>query len=295
MDLNVFDGIELEKSNKTVEPVETAESTQIKDAVTNNDPIPKDPIKISRDKFRILSGCIGLMPGLACTDCDIKNGFVRQPDNYGNSIIELDLTSILNERSLSISNVKDKYAAMKALEVDDSVDWSKEDLLLVEFDKGYQILDKESVITFKKPVASLMGNSFITTEQLNSKADTNDKNMIFTLQIKPHMIKRIADMCESMGTDIITVEMKDSKGTIYVRNKNNTDEMQAKVITNFDLDKKVPISNFSFSSLPFRVNFTTELTLKLFKQTKNCLVFFEQKLFNSITFRIYTLVRVINS
>jgi len=119
--------------------------------------------------------------------------------------------------------------------------------------------------------------------------------MIFNLNIKPHMIKRVKSMCDSMGTDMITIEMKDTKADLCVNNKNNTDESTSKIIRDFDLDKKVPASNLSFTSTPFGVNPNVEMTMKLFKQSKDFGLCFEQKLFNTISFRLYTLVRVKNS
>jgi len=291
MDLNDVETVEQDKVTSASINLEK----EVKNVSVSNEPIPEGPLKINRDKFKILAECIGLMPTLACTDCNIKNGFIRQPDNYGNAIIELDLTSILDSRSLSISNAKEKYSIMKALDIDDSVEWSKEDILLTEFDKGYKIMDKISTVSFKKPVETLMENIFISKDQLDSKADTNEKNIIFTLVVNPMMIKRIKSMCDSMGTDIITIEMKDKKASLFVHNKNNTDEMSAKVIADFDLLESVPEANFSFSSLPFRVSTSTDLLIKLYKQPKNCLIFFEQKIFETINFRIYMLTRISGS
>jgi hypothetical protein len=292
MDLNIVSASEVEQPKADIDI-----SKEVKNVVTpsTNTPVPKEPFKIKRAEFRNLTECIGLMEKLSCMDCDIREGFVRQADNFGNWVVEMDLNTILNNRSFSISVAKEKYAMMKALDIDDSLDWSVEDLVLKELAKSYQISDRQSTITFKKPVDSLMGNTFITKKQMDSKSNLSDNNLVFSLTIEPYMSKRIKTMCDSLGTDIVNVEMKDKKASLFIRNKNNTDEMVAKVICDFELNKTMPQSNFFFTCLPFKTGATSDISFKLFTQEKHCLTVFEQQIFSSIPLKLFYLVKVSNS
>ena len=181
MDLNAIDGITIDNDEESKGDATALEVIQ---PVEGDKPNTKTdgPLSINRDKFRILTECIGLMQFLPCNDCDIKQGMIRQQDNYRNTIIELDLTDILGTKTLAISNAKEKYSVMKALDVDDSVDWANEDLTLNEIDKFYEIIDKESTVRFRKPVDELMGNSFISKDALNTRVDTSEERLIFNIE-----------------------------------------------------------------------------------------------------------------
>jgi len=288
MDLSSIDGITLDSTNGNEDALEVVETNQ--SSTTNKQVV--GPVAITRDNFRTFTECIGMMPWLPCNDCDIRQGIVRQQDNYRNTIVELDLTNIIDKKSLAISNAKEKHSVMRALDVDDSVDWANEDLTLNEDDKFYEIIDKESTVRFRKPAGDLMSNSFIDEDALASKVDESEDKMIFSVDIKPFMVKRVKGICESMGTDFITVSLKDEKGSISVKARNTSEELNANVMSEFDLDKKVPECEFTIGALPFKINSGAELNFKFYKQKRDFLMVFEQMLFGSIKFRILGLVRV---
>lgn len=292
MDLNAIDGIIIDNEESTGD----ATALEVIQPVAGDKPTTEEssPLSINRDKFRTLTECIGLMQFLPCNDCDIKQGMIRQNDNYRNTIIELDLTDILGTKSLAISNTKEKYSVMKALDVDDSVDWANEDLTLTEIDKFYEIIDKESTVRFRKPVDELMGNSFISKDALNTRVDTADERLIFNIDIKPFMVKRVKSMCESMSTEYITLNLEDTKGNISVKSRNTSEELSATAINDFDLEKKIPASEFTISALPFKISSGSDLIFKFYKQKQHYLMVFEQVLFGSIKFRIYGRVQLKN-
>jgi len=283
MDLSELDSLQSEAEDDGIERLPSIQGEEI----------PTDAVLIDRDKFRVLTECIGLASSLQCTDCDIKNGILRQYDSNKYCIIYMDMTAILGNRNFCVSNAAQKHSVMKALEVDDSVEWANQQIKFSEEERRYYIIDPVSTVQFTKPDLKYLDNKFMGQGDFESKTNLTDENLAFQIEIEPFMSKRIRTICDGIGTDVLTCRLR-KKANLLITGQNKVEDLSAKVVGDIPLQIEIPNGDFTVTVVPFRVS-DTAMRFSFYKLKKFYMCVFEKNLFNCVPFALYALVNIDNS
>lgn len=222
-----------------------------------------ETITITREDFAKLLGSLKLIE-TSCTDCDIVGGLVRQTTNDRHAIFEIDLSKILGLNDMSLSLIKQKNQILKTFELDDNVQIDDKNIILNIEDTKYEILDPLSKVTLRKPVKKFLDNVFIEDENFNSiMSDCNEENLMLSCDISPYMSKRIKNICEAFGVDVIQCSLEGRTASLGIIS--NDKENTTKVVENITLNNEISSSYFTFISLPFIIELNSSMVFKAYK------------------------------
>ena len=97
-----------------------------------------------------------------CNDVDIREGFIRQRTNDSATVFEIDLTSIISNMNLPISELKNKLDIFKC--------FSGEEVSISTTDDCFIIADQYSMLKIKNPILEFMDNNATLFEKRVKKS-----------------------------------------------------------------------------------------------------------------------------
>ena len=135
---------------------------------------------LSSDNFDALVRTMSLLKDV-CSDVDIRDGIVRQRSNDHSIIFEIDMSSLLPNMTLAISDLKQKLDLFKC--------FSGQEIDVVVNETDFSFSDQHSSITFQSPILDMLDNKFMSDDEFNrlftledSKYSTSGgKNLLFSL------------------------------------------------------------------------------------------------------------------
>jgi len=238
-----------------------------------------DTITIKRQDFSKFLNTLKLFQDV-CTDCDIVDGLVRQKTNDRYCTIEIDLTSVLGESSLTLGLLKTKMLLLKSFELDDSAPESDgENNIIVEFDKNdYRFIDDFSTLSFRIPIKKFLDNQYILDSDFSKMFTLKEEDLIFSTEINSYMCKRIKAITEGFDSEFIIWNMDKFEGSLVTEtiNKENTSNL----VKDIELNTEMPSVSSKITSLPFKLDINSDIKINAYQVKKNVMICkFEMKYF----------------
>jgi len=109
-------------------------------------------------------------------DADIRGGVLRQKSNDKANIVEMDLTSLISDSDLPLSDLKSKLPLLKGL--------SRHDVQLTIADEEVYFSGKRSSLRFKNPIRDFMGNKFLSEEEFSKLFTLREEDLLFEHVVK---------------------------------------------------------------------------------------------------------------
>ena len=110
-----------------------------------------------------------------CIDADIKNGLIRQRSSDKTSIFEIDLSSLISDVNLPLSNLKQKWDLFKI--------FSDSSVQLDVTDETFSFKDEQSILSFKTPTTEYFPSEFISEEELTNIFSLTEENLILEKEL----------------------------------------------------------------------------------------------------------------
>lgn len=239
---------------------------------------------LSSTAFESLIRCISLFQDI-CTDIDIKNGFIRQRSNDRSTIFEIDLTTIIDDCSFPILQLKDKLPLLKLLRGNDV------DINLKE-NEYYEISDNESKFKFRIPETEYIDNKFMDIEELNSMFILQDTDVILTSNISLTVSNRIKVVKDVYNTNNIFVEFKGDIASIYSKTESN--DQSVVFIKDIQTEKELNALSIPVS-LPFTIDHDNDILLEMFNYESNISINKFSTKIDSIDIILYSRSELIDS
>lgn len=223
-------------------------------------------LSLEREKFSKMLNLIKLVEN-HCTDADIQKGKIRQKTNNRQSILDIDLTSILGDNDLSLSLIKNKVQLLKSYELDENVQLTEKNILIEANDSNYEFTDPLSKMIFRKPSPKFLDNKFIPDEEFNQIIKCKEENLLFSYTISNYLKRRMLAACLGFDTDLLTFNLNEFKGSAVIQPTNKEN------ITNFieeiTLNKQVPNQSFMISNLAFILDVASDVVLNCYVVTND--------------------------
>jgi len=223
-------------------------------------------INVSRDDFSKLLLLLGVFEN-TCTDCDIKGGKFRCKSNDRHAMIEMDLSTILQNHDLSFSLIKNKVAIMRTFELDENIQLEDKTVVIESNDSNYEICDPFSRVIFRKPAARYIDNQFIPDDEFASMVRISEDNLLFSTSVNNYMKKRISNLSLGFETDQIHCNIAEGKAEFVVRRDNKEDTSTG--IKDITLNRDVGSKYFKINSLPFTLDVAADLQINCYTTTQN--------------------------
>ena len=235
-------------------------------------------LSITREKFNNFLRVVKLIENV-CNDCDVVKSQVRQKNNQGISIVEMDLTPIFGAGcDFTLSQLKQKISLLKIFEKDDSGAKSSEtddNILFKADDDSYIFMDNISEMLFRKPVKKFLDNIYIDDPVVIKQLEGDPGNLLFEYTISSNIARRICNVCEGFSNDIITCKIKENTADFHISTVTN--EHFSEVIKNIPLnqiqDKKY---TFNFQSFAFTMD-GGDIKVSVYKPAKEKIVVWKFK------------------
>jgi hypothetical protein len=224
--------------------------------VNTNDEVKN--FSLSATSFETFIRCISLLHDI-CTDVDINEGFIRQRSNDRSTIFEIDLTTIIDDCSFPILQLKDKLPLLKLLRGND---------VQINLKDGdyYEFMDDFSKFKFKIPVTEYIDNKFMDLEELNSMFQLNDDDIILTTNINYTVSNRIKVVKDVYNTNNIYIEFVGDSASIY--SKTESSDQSAVFIKDIPTEREINSISIPVS-LPFTIDHDGDIMLEMFNYEDN--------------------------
>lgn len=242
-------------------------------------------IELDAEDFNSLLRCLMNLKD-HCNDVDIRNGFVRQRSNDVTSVFEFDLTSIIGDINLPISDLKQKLDLLKIFAGQD---------VEVEVEEGedesssfFTISDEMSSIKFMFPTLQFMDNKFMTNQELESIFILDDEDLFLSTEMTKVITDRIRVISENFNIKAIQVKFERDKASVVcsTQSKDQFATFTQDVPITIDFEEN-HLSNLG--TVPFCIDHDTPLTFKMFKVPDQDISYnkFETEL-GSVEIKIYS-------
>lgn len=214
-------------------------------------------LQLSTDEYNTFLKCLSNLKE-ECNDIDIQEGIIRQRSNDKTSIFQFDLSTILSDISITISDIKRKYELLKI--------FSGQDVTfdIMNEDGGYFIIsDEYSMIKFTTPSYQFIDNKFMTGNELDAIFNLDDNELILEYELTKLITDRIKQITQNFNVKAIQVDFIEDKATIKARTqaKDLLAEFAKDITTNVILEK----CSANLGVIPFSIESDNNTEFKMYK------------------------------
>lgn len=218
-------------------------------------------INLEEEEYNDFLRCLTNLKEI-CNDIDIRGGMIRQRSNDLTSVFEMNLTSIINEASIPITNLKKKLDLLKTF-VGQSV--------TIEIVEGetesesyFTVSDEQSSIKFLFPALEFMDNKMMTQEELDNIFSLDEEDLILTNDLSSVITERIRIITDNFNTQAIQVKFENDSASIsaVTQSKDQFAKFKNDIPTNIDFGGTY---TSNLSTIPFGIEHDSDLDFKMYK------------------------------
>lgn len=193
-----------------------------------------------------------------CNDVDIREGFIRQRSNDNSTVFEIDLTSIISNMSLPISELKNKIDIFKC--------FSGEEVSIISTDDSFTISDQYSLLKIKNPILEFMDNKYVTQEELSRVISQNREDLIISTQISKKISDRMRIISASFHINSIQIIFEGETASIScsTQSKDNFANFAKDIISNKELNHSA-----NLVITPFIIDHDGDINFEMFDSGNN--------------------------
>lgn len=218
-------------------------------------------ITIEAEAFENLINAFSILKD-ACNDIDIREGIVRQRSNDRTVIFELDLSSILTDISLPISNIKTKYDLFKM--------FLGNDVTLEIRDDDFIVKDNFSSLKFIKPSLDYIDNIFMTSDEINALFELNEEDQLLQIDISNTISDRLRVITGNFN--VTSVQFFFTGEEAFLSASTQAKDQFAKLIENITLNKEVDNSVTNLPITPFVIEHDGNIDFSMYNDRDDQLI-----------------------
>jgi len=218
-------------------------------------------IELDAEKYNEFLRCLINLREI-CNDIDIRGGVIRQRSNDLTAIFELDMTPLLRDVNLPISNLKKKLDLLKTFvgQVVNIEIFEGEN----ESESYFIISDAQSSIKIAFPSLDFLDNKYLTEEELVEIFNLEEDDLFFHTNLSSVITERINIITTNFNTQAIKVEFEGDTAAISAatQSKDQVAKFQEDISTNINFEGKY-FSNLS--TIPFSIEHDEDLAFRMYK------------------------------
>lgn len=194
-----------------------------------------------------------------CTDVDLKQGIIRQRTNDNNSIFEFDLTSLIQNTTIPLSDLKHKLDLFKI--------FTGQEVTIDSDDVYFSFSDQYSSIKIKKTLPDFLDNKFIPEQELNAIISVPENSLILEHSLLQIITERIKIITQGFNTPSIQIAFSEETAKIMAgtQSKEESAIFVSGLITNTQVESSVS----SMSINPFTVDHDDDIKIEIYRVNNN--------------------------
>ena len=211
-----------------------------------------------------------------CNDVDIRDGFIRQRTNDSATVFEIDLTSIISNMSLSISELKNKLDIFKC--------FAGEEVSISTTNDCFVISDQYSMLKIKNPILEFMDNKYISQEELSRVISPNQEDLILSTKISKKISDRMRVISSSFHINSIQTIFNGETASIScsTQSKDNFAKFVNDIVSNKELNHST-----NLVITPFVIDHDGDITFEMFDSRNNVVINSFSTTVGSINLNLY--------
>lgn len=197
-----------------------------------------------------------------CTDIDIQGGVIRQKNDTEIVMYDLDLTDILDNMNIPISNIKPKIDLLRMF-------LGGDEIVIESDDEKYSIKDEFSKVSFTAPNRQFIDNQFYSRDNLTVIFNFAERDMIFSYTFSSKLCERMKVIANNFNIKAFNIEFN---GDTAVMKASPESRDQGAIIANdIVLDTPIEGKTCNITTSALIPEHDSDLELKMYKEGGNVL------------------------
>lgn len=233
---------------------------------------------INPNDFSNLLRCLSLLKNSwgYCNDVEIRGGFLRQRTADRACIFEMDLTSLVSDCDIVMSDLKSKLPLLKEL--------SKQEVKIISNDSGISFCGERSTFQFASPRIDFLDNKFIPDQEMSKIFILKEEGLVLEYHIGSETSKLMKVITSQFKIASFQVSFEGNVGAIIAT---TTSKDQYSRIEN-GIPLKVPLRCFSSLVVtPFIIDHDGDILLKMYNVQETVCVNKFETLVGKTTVTVY--------
>lgn len=218
-----------------------------------DDVVSENTVVLDSSKFSDFIRVLSIFKDL-CNDVSINNGIIRQKSNDNVSIFEVDLTPMIGEISLPISNLKQKLDILKS--------FVGQEVTIYSNDISFKFSDNFSHLNFKNPALEFMDNKFITEEEINNVLSMEEEFLMLDTSITKMISERIKIISSGFNVNSLMISFNNGTSNILAmtQSKDQTASFMKDIIAEY-----AGTCYTHLTVIPFIIDHDNDMNLKVYE------------------------------
>jgi hypothetical protein len=214
-------------------------------------------IVLNIEKYNDFLRCVTNLKEI-CNDIDIRNGIVRQRSNDKTSVFEMDLTSIIEQSTFAISDLKKKLELLKTFSGQEVT------ISIEEGENGHFVFsDQYTSLKFLLPAPQFIDNKYMNESEVSSIFSLSDDDLILDHNITKMITDRIRIVTQTFNTAAIQVNFTGENASITAATQ--AKDQFAKFVENITTNVILDNCSANLSTIPFGLDHDENVTFKMYK------------------------------
>ena len=215
-------------------------------------------VNLDSEQFNDFLRCLTNLKEV-CNDVDIREGVIRQRSNDLTSVFEMDLSPLLTNITLAITDLKKKLDLFKTFQNQDV------SIQIVDNEESsyFVFSDQYSSIKFISPTLDFMDNKWMSDEELQNIFNMTEDELILESDISSIITDRIRLITDNFNTQAIQIIFNGEEASIVASTQSK--DQFAKFIEGITTNVVFENSSSVLSTIPFSIDHDTDVEFKMYK------------------------------
>lgn len=192
-----------------------------------------------------------------CNDIDIHGGMIRQRSNDKTSIFQVDLTPLMPDVTMSISDIKKKLDLFKIFA-------GQEVNLEIDNEGGFFILsDQFSSLKFMMTTYQFIDNKFMSQDELDAIFNLDEDGLILEHELQSMITDRIRVITQSFNVKAIQVVFDGEEAMITAGTQ--AKDQFAKFVEGVSTNVVLENCSANLGVIPFSIEHDQDIEFKMYK------------------------------
>jgi len=249
-------------------------------------------LPLDRSNFTKLTNALTLIQGI-CSDCEISEGNIRCRTDDRKNLISMDLTSILDQRNIAFSGLKNKLILLNTFSFTSDTNENDNTILIEANQSNFEFSDSTSRLIVRRPISSYLNNTYVNDEDFSTIANSvREDAVLFRLTINNMEKKRLSKLCDAFCSNSIIFEFNGDTCNYYV--ETTSKDNVSKSVQNINLNRSIEGKKTLVNNLAVVLDIPDNLEITCYLVGENYCMFKSELKYFGIPVTILTKSRIVD-